>query len=175
MTPQEFKTEIFPLGPKLFRFALKMLGKREDSEDMVQETFLKLWSNKDKLGEIQNVDAFAMTITRNLCLDRIKSKAWQIHSALGDEIIEAHGSLSSIIENRDEVRQVSKAISALPELQRMVIHLRDVEGMEFEEIAGVLGTNVNALRVNLSRARKQVRDVLIKTNAYEYSGNRKVT
>lgn len=173
MTPQEFKTEIFPLGPKLYRFALKMLGKREESEDMVQDTFLKLWSNKDKLSEIKNLDAFAMTITRNLCLDRIKSKSWQSQSSLGDEIIEAPGNLSLSMEMIDEVQKAKKAIDDLPELQRMTIHLRDIEGMEYEEIAEILGTNVNAVRVNLSRARKQVRDVLIKTHAYEYSGSRK--
>jgi RNA polymerase sigma-70 factor (ECF subfamily) len=175
MTAEEFKTEVIPIGQKLFRFAFRMLGIREESEDIAQETFLKLWTNRDKLDEIRNIDAFAMTITRNLCLDRMKSKAYQNHQMPGEaDIIEANGP-DILTVQKDEVRMVKKIIDSLPDHQKMIIHLRDVEGLEFEEIAEILDSNVNAVRVNLSRARKYVKDALVKINEYEFKGNRKNT
>jgi RNA polymerase sigma-70 factor (ECF subfamily) len=76
-----------------------------------------------------------------------------------------------IAELKDEVQSVHQVIQQLPEQQRMIVHMRDVEGMEYDEIAEIMKMNLNALRVNLSRARKTIRERVTKKKQYEYQGN----
>ncbi len=171
MSPEEFKIQVLPLKHKLFRFALRMLGKEEEAKDSVQEVFLKLWTIRDDIKKYKSVEALAITVTRNYCLDRIKSKQFRVTS-LDRHPREVEGwPEEDKIEMTDTVGTIKRIISQLPEQQRMIIHLRDVEGMEFEEIAEVVKMNINAIRVNLSRARKTVRDTLIKLQNYELARN----
>ncbi len=82
MNPEEFKIQVLPLKNKLFRLSLRMLGRVEEAEDSVQDAMVKLWTKKDELNKYSSIEAFAMTITKNLCLDRIRSKAFQTGTAL---------------------------------------------------------------------------------------------
>ncbi len=171
MTVEEFKIEILPLKNKLFRFAKRLLRSYEEAEDTVQEVFLRLWSKRENLVEYKNVEAFAMTVTKNICLDKIRSGKNR-HFELNDHNLEMNEMVpDKKVEIRDTVCKVHQLIDNLPENQRLIIQLRDIEGYEFEEIAEITGSNFNAIRVNLSRARKKVRDELIKTQQYEFSEN----
>ena len=112
-----------------------------------------------------------MTITKNLCLDKIKSKGYRTN-----ELTEKHEQQTTEtpyqkMENSDSYQKVKKIIDTLPEQQRMIIHLRDVEGYEYEEISEVMNISVNTIRVNLSRARKKVKETLVKTYNYEFAKN----
>lgn len=171
MTTEEFKSEVLPIKNKLYRFALRLMGETEEAQDIVQEIFLRLWSGKEKLKEYRSIEAFAMTMTRNLCLDKIKSPSAK------KEILDE---TNEMIDNRtpyhkaelsDTMKMVRQVMESLPEQQKMVIHMRDVEECDFDEIAEVLGLSLNNVRVNLSRARKKIRDTLIKLNNYEFSKN----
>lgn len=171
MTTEEFKCEVIPIKNKLYRFALRLMGEPEEAQDIVQEVFLRLWSRKDKLKEYRSIEAFAMTMTRNLCYDRIKSP-----SSKKDELNESNEMIESRTpyqktELSDTLKLVYKAMDDLPEQQKIVIHMRDIEQCDFDEIAEVTGLSMNNVRVNLSRARKKIRDVLIKLNSYEFSKN----
>jgi RNA polymerase sigma factor (sigma-70 family) len=171
MSPEEFKIQVLPLKHRLYRFALRMLGKEEEAKDSVQEVFVKLWTNRDNISKYKSVEALAMTITRNYCLDRIKSKQFQTRS-LDRHPVEIGGNSQDYrMELSDTIGKVHQIIAALPEQQKMIIQLRDIEGLEFEEIASILEININAVRVNLSRARKKVRDTLVKIQNYELAGN----
>jgi RNA polymerase sigma factor (sigma-70 family) len=167
MTKSEFIQKVFPLKDKLFRIATRFLNDA-DAEDAVQETFVRLWSRAGSLSEFKNIDGFALVVTRNLCIDRVKSKSYKTNELQDyNEPPAAENPENSVLAN-DEIKMVRQAINSLPHLQRIVIHLRDMEGMEFEEMEEILKMKPNAIRVNLSRARKAVRQQIEKLHNYEY-------
>ena len=138
----------------------------EEAEDATQEVLMKLWSNKAKMQEYKNVEAFSMTMTKNFCLDKLKSKQAQnlklVHSNYQDTKL----SLQKQLELNDSVDWVARIIEELPDQQKMVIQLRDIEQYDFEEIGQMLDMNPTAVRVALSRARKTIREKLTKTHNY---------
>jgi len=166
MTQADFVKLVMPFKDKVFRLAKRLLVSNEEAEDATQEILMKLWNNKESIGEYRNVEAFSMTMTKNFCLDRLKSKQAQnlkiVHSNYQDNNI----SLQRQVELSDSVNWVAKIIEELPEQQKMVLQLRDIEEYEFEEIAKVLDMNETAVRVSLSRARKTIRERLINTHSY---------
>ncbi len=151
----------------IFRFALKMLRQREDAEDVVQEVLIRVWKNRHKLTAYNSVDAFAMLITRNLCLDRIRTSKTMVPEELIRYEVSNEG--VSITEGRNILEIIRKEMNKLPEIQSGIMHLRDIEGYEFEEIAEIMNMKVNAVRVNLSRARKHIRNKLKERYHYEQS------
>ena len=171
MTTESFKTEVLPIKNKLYRFALRMLSDHEEAQDTVQEVFLRLWSKREKLDEYRSIEAFAMIITKNLCLDKLKSSRRR-NIELKDQL-ETPGSITPYdhTEKTDMKNKAINIINTLPEQQKMVIQMRDVEGLDYDEIAEVMEMSLNNVRVNLSRARKKVRDILIKAQNYEFSNN----
>jgi len=171
MTVETFKIEILPMKHKLYRLAIRLLQNVPEAEDVVQEIFLRLWARKDKLNEYRSVEAFAMTMTKNLCLDKLKSKRSKT-----DEFNEEHDLRIEItpyseMEKGDAYKKVKKLIDQLPEQQKLIIQLRDIEGYDYEEIAEIMNLSENTIRVNISRARKKVRDTMIKTYNYEFTKN----
>jgi len=166
MTQTEFLKIVMPFKDKVFRLAKRLLVSREEAEDATQEVLLKLWSNKAKMQEYKNAEAFSMTMTKNFCLDKLKSKQAQnlklVHSNYQDHNV----SLQKQLELNDSLDWVSKIIEDLPEQQKMVIQLRDIEQYDFDEICKMLDMNATAVRVSLSRARKTIREKLTKTHNY---------
>jgi len=148
-----------------------MLSDHEEAQDTVQEVFLRLWSKREKLDEYRSIEAFAMIITKNLCLDKLKSSRSR-NIELKDQL-ETPGSITPYdhTEKTDMKNKAINIINTLPEQQKMVIQMRDVEGLDYDEIAEVMEMSLNNVRVNLSRARKKVRDILIKAQNYEFSNN----
>ncbi len=169
MKQADFLHMILPFKDKLYRLAKRLLVSNEEAEDATQEVLLKLWSKKAKIEEFNNVEAFAMTMTKNYCLDKLKSKQASnlklVHSNYKDE----HTSLQKEVELRDSVSIVHQILEQLPAQQKIIIQLRDVEQYDFEEIAKVVNMNPTAIRVALSRARKYVRQELIKKHNYGVS------
>lgn len=166
MKQVEFLHCILPFKDKLFRLAKRLLVSTEEAEDATQEILLKLWSNKSKIENYTNVEAFAMTMTKNFCLDRLKSKQAGnlklVHSNYKDE----SRSLQNQLEVEDSLSWVEKIMKELPEQQKMVLQLRDVEEYEYDEIAVMLDMQPTAIRVALSRARKTVREKLVEKHNY---------
>ncbi len=171
MTSEEFKSEVLPVKDKLYRFALRLLGDMEEAKDIVQEIFLRLWTKRETLSEYRSIEAYAMTMTRNLCLDKLKSAAARTQGLDETRDVPEHRTPYSMTELSDNINMVRKVMNKLPEKQKTIIHMRDVEGCDFDEIADVTGLSLNNVRVSLSRARKQIRDTLIKIHNYEFSTN----
>ncbi|MGV6831544.1 MAG: RNA polymerase sigma factor [bacterium] len=169
MTQVEFVNIVMPFKDKIFRLAKRLLISTEEAEDATQEIILKLWSNKAKMEEYKNVEAFAMTMTKNYCLDRLKSKQAQNLKIVHSNYQDNKASLQKQVELNDSVNWVAKIIEKLPEQQRMIIQLRDIEQYDYNEIAKVLNMNETAIRVALSRARKTIREQLTKTHNYGVS------
>ncbi|RDY61255.1 RNA polymerase sigma factor [Flagellimonas nanhaiensis] len=166
MKQAEFLNVVMPFKDKLYRLAKRLLVSKEEAEDATQEILLKLWSKNETMGEYKNVEAFAMTMTKNFCLDRLKSKQAGnlklVHSNYTDE----NTSLQKQLEVEDSINWMEKIMEELPEQQKMVLQLRDVEQYDFEEICELLDMKPTAVRVTLSRARKAVRQELIKKHNY---------
>ena len=171
MSPEEFKIQVLPLKHKLYRLSKRMLGSMEEAEDAVQETMIRLWTRKEELRKYSSIEAFAMTITKNLCLDRIKSKSYRTEALSEQVVMTMKEDPSEQVENDDYTGFVGKIMENLPDQQKLIMQLRDIEGLEYERIAEVMGLNVNAVRVNLSRARKKVRDTILKIQGYELARN----
>jgi RNA polymerase sigma factor (sigma-70 family) len=173
MDSKAFKSIVLPLGRKLFNFARMMLEDNDEAQDAVQEVFLKLWNYRNKMESVKNIEAFAMKITKNWCIDRMKSKKPVYIESYnrGYDFQKETSNPHKILQSSDTMKELNDIINKLPEQQRMIIQLRDVEGYEFEEIAEILNTNVNTVRVNLSRARNKIKDILINIKYYEIRKN----
>jgi RNA polymerase sigma factor (sigma-70 family) len=171
MTPEEFKIEVFPLKNKLFRFAKRLLEHTEEAEDMVQEVFIKLWNKRDKLREYRSIEALAMITIKNQCLDKLRNRKYSVEKIdqIKDEVEEVMNEEKRDLS--DVMGRIHRIIKTLPEQQRMIIQLRDIEGYDYQEIAEILEMNENAIRVNLSRARKKIREIITQHQLYEYQRN----
>ncbi len=154
-----FKQLLLPLYPRLQRVALRLLGNVEDAEDMVQEVYMKLWSKRDALSDVQDVEAYCVTLTKNMCIDRLRMA--EADKADVDEVptmLAATDDVEAQVERHDAVEQVQRIIETLPEHQQQVITLRDMEDCSFEEIAEQTGLTAVNIRMLLSRARRTIRE-----------------
>lgn len=163
MEAEQFKLTFIPLSGKLFRFANRFLENEAEAEDVVQDVLVKLWKMREKMNEIKNREALAMTMVRNLSLDRIRARRTVTgrEDTLERNTGQAEGP-DVKLERSQSVKLVREIMDRLPENQKSVMHLRDIEGYEFTEIEKITGININNIRVLLSRARKQVREELLK-------------
>ena len=162
-----FRTDILPLKDALYRLALRITMNREEAEDVVQETLIKLWNRREQWNEIENIEAFAMTVCRNLALDHMKSRENQ-HVSLDDSEALPSGTVAVFSSpsptpfddavNQDHLALVHQIISSLPEKQRSCIQLRDIEGKTYKEIAEILSISEEQVKVSIFRARQAIRD-----------------
>ncbi|CAM1372472.1 RNA polymerase sigma factor [Tenacibaculum xiamenense] len=169
MKQSDFLKAVLPFKDKVFRLAKRLLVSTEEAEDATQELYLKLWRNKEKLSDYKNVEAFAMTMTKNYCFDRLKSKQASNLTLVHSNYKEKGTTLDKRVENNDSVNQVHRLIEKLPEQQKIIIQLRDIEQYEFDEICKMVDMKPTAVRVALSRARKTIRQELIKKHNYGVS------
>ena len=138
MTQSEFLEIVMPFKDKLFRLAKRLLISSDEAEDATQEILLKLWSGKNKMASYKNVEAFAMTMTKNFCLDRLKSRQAGNLKLVHSNFTDGASSLQKEVEVRDSLGWVARIMDELPEQQRMILQLRDVEAYEYEEIEDLL-------------------------------------
>jgi len=149
-----FERDILPLKNLVFRTALRIVLNKEEAEDIVQDTLLKLWEHRKE--DINNIEAFALTLTRNLAIDRKEKSARKVLSL--DESIhdcqdENQLSAQEKIVNDEKYAYIHQLIDQLPEKQRTIIQLRDIEGKAYKEIAEILGITEADVKVNLFRGR----------------------
>jgi RNA polymerase sigma-70 factor (ECF subfamily) len=166
MNQNDFVKLIMPFKDKLFRLAKRSLVSTEEAEDATQEVILKLWNNKENLNSYKSLEAFSMTMTKNYCLDQLKAKRSGNLKLVHDNYLDKVPSLESQLETKDSLNWVEKAINELPEQQKLIIQMRDIEEYDFAEIAKIMEMNETAIRVALSRARKTIRAFMVKTNDY---------
>lgn len=161
MKEVSFKNDILPLKDVLFRLAMRITLNREDAEDIVQETLVKLW-NETQDKEIENLKAFALTICRNLALDHNALKEHQ-NISLDENIheqVDYSRSPDEEIESKERYGYLKALINSLPEKQRTAIQLRDVEGRSYKEIAEIMGIGESDVKVNIFRGRQRLKERL---------------
>lgn len=162
MKTYSFHTDVLPLKNQLFRLALRITLDRGDAEDVVQDTMLKVWNRREQWDRIDSMEAFCLTICRNLALDKVRRMKSQPQEAAPPTAQMADNSPSANPEEqavqRDRVRLLRQLISQLPEKQRTCIHLRDFEGKSYKDIAAIMDITEQQVKVNIHRARQTVKE-----------------
>ena len=160
-----FQNNVLPLKNMLFRLALRITQNRDDAQDVVQDTMLRVWNRRDEWERIASMEAFCLTICRNIALDKLRRMDNQ-QQTLDDSIDPMDRSHHSNPEEqtvqRDRVERVRQLISQLPEKQRSCIQLRDVEGKSYRDIAEILDITEQQVKVNIFRARQNIKERYMK-------------
>ena len=160
MKKVSFQTDVLPLKNELFRLALRITLNRAEAEDVVQETMIKVWNRREQWDEIDSIEAFCLTVCRNLSLDKVRRMDNQAQSLdtgadPTDHSYAANPEQQAV--QRDRVALVRKLISQLPEKQRTSMQLRDIEGKSYRDIATVMGITEEQVKVNIFRARQTIK------------------
>ncbi len=164
MTWDLFHQQVFPIRHKLYRFALRITGSVHEAEDVVQEVMEKVWKTAPAQTEnVQNWEAWCMTLTRNRSLDKTRSQTLRRTSPLEVEVDRKSDTVTpaQATEGNDLIAHVKLMMQQLPEKQKLVMHLRDIEELSYDEIAAALQISLDQVKVNLHRARKAIRKKMI--------------
>ncbi|MBR3442241.1 MAG: sigma-70 family RNA polymerase sigma factor [Bacteroidaceae bacterium] len=162
MKELSFRNDVLPLKDRLFRLAMRITLVREDAEDMVQETLIRLWKSMQEGTQIDNLEAFALTVCRNLCLDYMARREQQnvaFDEELHDRPDATRSPYDDIVRSEQSAR-LNALINTLPEKQRTAMQLRDIEGRTYREIADIMQISESDVKVNIFRARRTVREHL---------------
>lgn len=152
-----------PFKDKVYRFVLSLVGNSMDAEDIMQELLIKIWRRKEQYVEIENKEAWCMTVSRNLSIDKIRArKAPSSDITEHRDISDHHATPDKAYETKESLTNIMRLLDELPEKQKTIIHLRDVEGYTYQEIADITETSLDFVKVSLHRARKALKEKLIK-------------
>ena len=155
-----FQNDILPLKNELFRLALRITLNAADAEDVVQDTMLKVWKRRNDWEQIESIEAFCLTICRNLALDRLRHKDYQSQTLdmAADPVDASHtANPEQMAVQSDRIQLVRQLINRLPERQRSCMQLRDIEGKSYRDIATILGITEQQVKVIIFRARQAVK------------------
>lgn len=156
-----FKEHIWPLRDKMFRLAQRITLSREEAEDVVQDTLERLWRDRERLSLIDSVEAWTLRLVRNLSLDRLKRSGRQAVELDPERDATAAPGADRTLELEEGIRLVREAMDRLPEVQRSIMELRDIEGKSYAEIAEILDLTESQVKVYLHRGREKVKKSLI--------------
>ena len=164
---KQFLDQIQGIRDRVFRVAKRILISKEEAEDATQEVILKLWNMEEsKRKSFNNLEAYTITMAKNHCLDRIKSKQAQVLSLNEQFQSQPSPSLQKQIEVSNEMEWVVKLIDQLPERERMILQLREIEQYEFDQIASLMEIPEGTIRVYLSRIRKKIKKQFIEIQSH---------
>lgn len=144
----------------MFRLACSILGRSDEAQDMMQDVAERILRRQESLEDVRNIDSFLAKALRNACIDRIRRRK------------ETTPKIPDIPDEKNPDRWndrqiVHKALSKLPERQRLAVHLKDIEGYSNKELADILETDETNVRTILSRGRKALREIIEKEIGYE--------
>lgn len=161
----DFARDILPLKDRLYRLALRLTMQHEEAEDIVQDTLLKLWNIISRGGKIDNIEAYAIAMCRNLALDRLRQNSHNTVSYDSGTMPEAPGENPyDRIFVKEGMKIVAELMSHMPEKLRTCMQLRDFEGMSYHDISKALDITEDQVRVNIFRARKFIKERLESLN-----------
>ena len=163
-----FRNDVLPLKDVLYRLALRITLSHEEAEDIVQDTLIKVWNRRDEWQSLESIEAYSMTICRNLALDAIKKKD-NNNESIEQRIAETSYQTSDpheLMIRKDRVEMVKQLVNKLPEKQRSCLQLRDFEGKTYKEIAEILAITEEQVKVNISRARRSIKQQFDKAENY---------
>lgn len=164
----DFRYDLLPLKNKLFRLALRITLDSAEAEDVTSDTLIKVWNKREELRGVESIEAYCMTVCRNLALDRHEKKEAQNLSLEANEIDAADNSFTpdEQLERDEKLRKVHELFNQLPERQRTIMQLRDIEEKSYREIATIMGVSEEVVKVTLFRARQTIRKQYDKIENY---------
>jgi len=157
MQKDQFKTQVLVHKDQMYRLARRILRNEEDAKDIVQDSFLKLWNKRKVLGNIKSIKSFSLTMVRNACIDHIRKHKPETDKEQQINANSDYQNPEKQLEVSDQLSKVRAIINQLNDQQRTVIQLREIEGLEYDEITEITGLSSNNLRVIISRARKEIK------------------
>jgi RNA polymerase sigma-70 factor (ECF subfamily) len=165
-----FRNDVLPLKNELYRLALRITLNPAEAEDIVQETMIKVWNKREQWDDIESIEAFCLTICRNISLDKMRKMENQNQSLEEGEHDAPDQSYASNPEEQamqqDKLKLIRRLINALPEKQRSAMQLRDFEGKSYKEIAQIMDISEEQVKVNIFRARQTIRQKFLETEEY---------
>lgn len=167
MKKLSFRDDVLPLKDKIFRLALRITLSRAEAEDIVQDVLIKVWNRRDDLAEVDSIEAYTLTVCRNLSLDRLQRKEndnVNLDDAPPTEADDAPPDLQMIRNER--IDNIKRLIERLPIPQRAAMQLRDMEGKTYKEISAITGQTEEQVKVNIFRARQYIRKQIEKIENY---------
>lgn len=167
MKKLSFRDNVLPLKDKIFRLALRITLSRAEAEDIVQDVLIKVWNRRDDLAEVDSIEAYSLTVCRNLSLDRLQRKEndnVNLDDAPPTEADDAPPDLQMIRNER--IDNIKRLIERLPIPQRAAMQLRDMEGKTYKEISAITGQTEEQVKVNIFRARQYIRKQIEKIENY---------
>ena len=167
MQALDFRRDILPLKDKLFRLALRITFDRAEAEDIVQETMIRVWSKRDEWPTFSSVEAYCLTVAGNLAIDRserMDARTVELTAEV-EQAPDTSGPHERLV-GKEQMKLLRRLIAALPEKQRTVLQLRDVEEKSYKEIAEVMGITEEQVKVNLFRARQKVKQQFMDIENY---------
>jgi RNA polymerase sigma-70 factor (ECF subfamily) len=167
MKASDFNNLILPVQQKIFRLARRLLVSSDSAKDATQEVLIKLWNKREDINQIRNVEAYAMTLTKNHCLDQLRLKSSQNLRLVHTNYDNNRANPQEELEAKEELSRVEAMMKDLPKAQQMVIHLREIEGYEYDKICEIMDMKPTAVRVALSRGRKTLIEQLSKLKENE--------
>jgi len=165
MDTETFKEVFIPYHQKLYKIAYRLVQDYDIAQDLIQETYIKLWNQREKWESIKNTEAYAVVIIRNVCIDYLNKQKNKHFLKNGQTNLVA--SFEENYETTSEVNYIKKIVDKLPEKQRLVFWMKHWDGASNEEIEESLQLTAANLRVLLSRARKTIKEQFIKLRYYE--------
>lgn len=168
MSWKDFREQIWPFKDRLYRLAYQVVGDSAEAEDVVQEVLVKVWRQGGELDLIQNIEAWCLRLTRNHAIDKLRGgyRKRRTDLEMAPEPIAIAERPDQRAEWEDTYGHIRQLMHQLPEAQRSVMHLRDIEGHSYQEIADALDLTMAQVKTNLHRARKFIRQGLLATESY---------
>ena len=162
-----FRDDILPLKDKLFRLALRITFDRAEAEDVVQDTMIRVWNKREEWTQFGSIEAYCLTVAKNLAIDRSQKKEAQNVELTPEmeEESEISGPYDQLVNN-ERMSIIHRLINELPEKQRLIMQLRDIEGESYKEIAKILNLTEEQVKVNLFRARQKVKQRYLEIDGY---------
>ncbi len=170
MQPEKYEVLFSEQQDRLYRFALRIMKDPLLAEDIVQEVHVKCWQNRDTLESISNPGAWMMRVTKNLCIDKIRAQ----HSTADLDAVafsvQSHDPVPDrVTETEDLMQLLRELLEELPAKQKLVFHLREIEGLQYKEISEILDITGDEVKINLFRARQKIKEKLLKIDSYGLS------
>jgi RNA polymerase sigma factor (sigma-70 family) len=165
MSQSLFDQHILPVSDKMYRYALSILKDADLASDVVQECLSKIWTKRSTLNKINNHEAWVMRIVRNQCYDWVKLNRFTVLTD-EDKVISDRALADDNTLLNDRMSWLKIVLESLPEKQKEVFHLREIEDLTYQDISEILSISINEVKVNLHRARIKVRETIQKIDAY---------
>ena len=162
-----FRDDVLPLKDRLYRLALRITLNPAEAEDAVQDTLIRVWEHREEWEKIDSIEAYAHTICRNIALD-MAGKAGRGNVQLSEDtsMFNAQCSMFNEYEQKERLSLIRKIMDTLPEVQRSIMELRDIEGKTYQEIGNILKLTESQVKVYLHRARTSIRQQAEKIEKY---------